>query len=116
MSADTFTSLARWLAFEALDATTIGEGNLDLFGDGLDKLGPLEEAITSLDCANLLSAVAHLDAVINLALKPLERSTKGRNQMDRFRFATNQRDSLRKTALIARVLVLDAIKAEGGAA
>lgn len=111
-----FADLAHWLLLGATNAGTIAEQNVDLFGKGLEVLGPLDEAVGALESDDLLGAVAHLDTVIKLALKPVTPPTAGRNKLERFQFATEQRDSLCRTAQITRVLVLDAIKAEGGAA
>ena len=113
---NSFADLAHWLLLGATNVGTIAEQNVDLFGKSLEALGPLDEAVGALESDDLLGAVAHLDAVIKLALKPVTPPATGRNKLERFQFATEQRDSLRRTAQITRVLVLDAIKAEGGAA
>jgi hypothetical protein len=106
-----FADLAHWLLLGATNAGAIAEQNADLFGKSLEVRGPLDEAVGALEGADLLGAVAHLDTVIKLALKPVTPPATGRNKLERFQFATEQRDSLSRTAQIARVLVLDAIKA-----
>lgn len=112
-----FAELAAWLIGSdiGLQAHIIQHGNGDILGTSDDE-GPLSAAHDCLCAGDLLAAVAHLDTSIKLALKPVEQPTTGRNQMQRFRAATEQRDNLRRTAQVARVLVLDAIKVEGGAA
>ena len=106
-----FTDLAHWLVLGATTAADIAEQNHDLVNSDFDKLGQMDRAVSALENGDLLGTVAHLDAVIKLALKPVTPPTTGRNKLERFQFATGQRDDMRRTALIARVLVLDAIKA-----
>lgn len=108
---NSFADLAHWLLLGATNADDIAEQNADLIGDSVEAYSPLDDAVAALEGGNLLGVVAHLDAAIKLTLKPVTPPTTGRNKLERFQFATEQRDSLRRTALIARVLVLDAIKA-----
>jgi hypothetical protein len=110
-SLNTFADLAHWLLLGAVNAGDIAEQNFDLIGAEFDSLMPLDLAVGALESGDFLQAVAHLNDAIAAAAQPVTPPTTGRNRLERFQRATDQRDSLRRTAQIARALVLDAIKA-----
>lgn len=109
-SLNTFADLAHWLLLGAVNADDIAEQNADLIDTGLSE-APLDLAVGALERGDFVFAVTHLNDAIATAAKPVTPPTTGRNRLERFQHATEQRDSLRRTAQIARVLVLDAIKA-----
>jgi len=107
-----FADLAHWLLLGAVNAYDIADQNADLVAltEG-EAPSHLDKAVNALEGGDLPGAVAHLSAAIERAAVPVEAPTTGRRRLERFQFATEQRDSLRRTAQITRVMVLDAIKA-----
>lgn len=108
---NTCADLARWMLAQACADDDIAEQNADLIGPDFDSLGTLDKAATALEVGNLLAAVGLLDDAIRRAASPVTPPATGRNRLERFQRATDQRDNLRRTAQVARLLVLDAIKA-----
>lgn len=106
---NTCADLARWMLAQAIAADDIAEQNVDLIGD--DDGGILNTAEAALDDGKCWRAVELLDDAIRRAAEPVTPPTTGRNRLERFQRATEQRDNLRRTAQVARLLVLDAIKA-----
>jgi hypothetical protein len=113
---NTFADLADWLLDEAtvVHMAQTEHGNADLCGTDSTP-GPLIAALDLIGHGDLIGALKYLDDVIALAAKPVEPPTTGRSRPERHLAATHQRKSIGRTAQIARVLVLDAIKVQGGA-
>lgn len=111
----TFAGLAVWLL--RVDSDYIATQNADLVAFmEEDPPGLFDKAVDALCAGDMLAAVVHLNAAIERAAVPVDATEKGRRHLERVQFAARQRDDMRKTAMIARVLVLDAIKAEGAVA
>lgn len=109
---NTFAALADWLLDEA-SVTYMARtehGNADLCGTD-NTPGPLDAAHDLIGHGDLIAALKYLDEVIVLAAKPVAPPVTGRNRLERHLAATHQRESIGKTAQVARVLVLDGIKA-----
>ncbi len=108
---NTCAELARWMLAQATDAADIVEQNADMVSIDSDSLGTLDKAAAALETGNLLATVGLLDDAIRCAARAVPPPATGRNRLERFQRATDQRDNLRRTAQVARLLVLDAIKA-----
>lgn len=117
MSRNNFSTLAGWLLGEAAvtHLARAEHGNADLCSTE-GAAGPLGVVHDLIDRGELITALKHLDEVITLAAQPIAPPVTGRNRLERHLAATRQRENVGKTAQVARALVLDAIKAEGGAA
>lgn len=111
MTTTNFTGLALGLLRDHLEDTTLLDaGTVGLIGTDEDP-GTLDLAFTRLDDGDLYGALQHLDAAVNLCREPVEAPTSGRNRLERHMRATWTRERLLRAAQIARVLVLDGIKA-----
>jgi hypothetical protein len=97
------------------EATPRNDGHTGLTGEG-DNAGALDDAAHRIGLhGDLGSALAYLDTAIQRAHQPVGLPLSGRNQMQRYQAATATRAHLLTVAQIARVLVLDALKASGPA-
>lgn len=117
MSPLNFSALARDLLGDILeDVDLLDAGSVGLIGLDDDEPGALDLACACLKAGDLPQTLQHLAAAETLCRVPVEPPATGRNRLERHMQATRTRARLLRTAQIARVLVLDAIKTEGGAA
>lgn len=116
MSPLNFSALARDLLGDTLEnVAMLDAGSVGLIGLD-DEPGALDLACACLKAGDLPQTLQHLVVAETLCRVPVEPPATGRNRLERHMQATRTRARLLRTAQIARVLVLDAIKTEGGAA
>lgn len=112
MNAINFTKLAREMLGDYLN----DDGLLNAGSEGLigfdEEPGALDLAVSRLDAGDLIGALQKLDGAERICREPVAPPTTGRNRLEEHQWATRSRARILCVTQIARVLVLDALKAQ----